>query len=378
MPGTQPPPHPNWAPKPIPTFWDDLLEGVTTAADWTVKRPAVKRRFLDLLRDDEKPPVPDPQIEVEREWDGGGFTFRLITYNVEKDERAAAYVCIPPGAAPAGGFPAVLCIQGTTNWGARQTVGLTPEPNEEQHGGNKIGGKDYARALVRAGFVTISPEHFNCSRRRPPNAERPFDTADFYKRHPKWTALGKSTFENHIALNVLETLPFVNKSKFGATGFSLGGTNSMTITAYDDRIQCAAPNGAAMTINQWEQALEWARDFWYIYIPHIREALLRGERIQCDQNEWLALCAPKPVLELFGTNDTSVGAQAQRVQMHLKIAQLYRLLGQERCHAYVAFGDEHSIPAMSTAAIIAWMERWLKHGGDPIGACDPQPAKKPG
>jgi dienelactone hydrolase len=371
--------HPNWTPKPIPTYWDDLLDGVATPADWAAKRPAMKRRFLDLLRDDEKPPVPrDLQIENEREWDGGGFTIRRITYNVEDGERATAYVGIPTDAAPAGGYPAVLCIQGTTNWGARQTLGLTRDPDEEPHGNDQIAGKDYARALVRAGFVTISPEHFNCSRRRPPKAERPFDTADFYKRHPRWTALGKSTFENRLALDVLETLSFVDRTKLGTTGFSLGGTNSMTITAYDERIRCAAPNGAAMTFNQWEDPLNWSRDHWYVYVPHIREALLRGERIPCDQHEWLALCALRPVMELFATNDTSVGAQTQRVHIHLKIAELYRLLGAEPSHAYLAFGDGHTIPMLSTAAIIAWMERWLKHGGDPIGSWNREPAKKPG
>ncbi|HYF49892.1 MAG TPA: dienelactone hydrolase family protein, partial [Planctomycetota bacterium] len=254
-----PPFHPNWTPKPIATYWDDLLEGVKTPDDWTKRRAEIKARFLDLLRDGAKPKVPPLQLEVEREWDAGGFTVRRITYNVEADERATAYVGIPQGSPPPGGFPAVLCIQGTTSWGARQTLGIPPDPDEKLHGKPTINGNDYARALVRAGFVTISPEHFNCARRCPPEGQ--FDTAQFYKRHPNWTATGKSTFENHIALNVLETFPFVNKTKFGATGYSLGGTNSTTISAYDERIQCAAPGGVAMTFNNWEEAHHWSRDY---------------------------------------------------------------------------------------------------------------------
>jgi len=366
--------HPNWTPQPIPTYWDDLLDGIKTPDDWTQKRGVVKKRFLELLRDEAKPKVPSLRIEVEREWDAGGFTVRRLTYNVESDERATAYVGIPPGSPPPGGFPAVLCIQGTTSWGARQTLGILPDPGEKLHGTPEITGKDYARALVRAGFVTISPEHFNCARRCPPEGQ--FDTAQFYKRHPNWSACGKSTYENHIALNVLETLPNVNTKKFGATGFSLGGTNSMTIAAYDERIQCVAPNGVAMTFNQWEEAHHWSRDYWYIYFPQLRPQLLKGERIQCDQHEWLSLIAPRPSMEFFGTNDTSPGAQAHRVQMQLKIAELYRLLGVENRHAYMAFGDGHSIPLTSTAAIVAWMNRWLKYDGDPIGGWDAKPSKR--
>jgi hypothetical protein len=35
------PVHPNWVPKAIRTSWDDLLDGIKTAADWEAKRKDV-------------------------------------------------------------------------------------------------------------------------------------------------------------------------------------------------------------------------------------------------------------------------------------------------------------------------------------------------
>jgi hypothetical protein len=149
---------------PIPTSWDDLLEGIESAEQWREKRAAIGKRFDDLLRRDAEPALPrDLEVEVEREWHPRGFSVRYISYNVERDERARAYVGIPEslpdGAIPEGGFPGVVCLQGTTNWGARRTLGIPPHPDDpDAH--KSPAGLDHARNLVRNGYVTISPEHF--------------------------------------------------------------------------------------------------------------------------------------------------------------------------------------------------------------------------
>ena len=356
------PAHPNWTPHPIATRWDDLLDGVKTAADWGRKRNGVKRRFLELIRDEAAPPVPN-DLDVRTEWeqDGGGFLLRRISYKVEADERAHAFLAVPPGPAPAGGFPAVLCIHGTRNWAARASVGLGPEPDDPHAGRGPLPGMDYGRVLALNGYVTLSPEHFCCATRCP--KEGPFDTAAFYRKHPRWSAVGKSTFENKIALNVLQTLPYVNGGKLSATGHSLGGQNSIFISAYDERIKCAAPSCAYMTFNENPTPLNWSRDHWYIYFPQLREQFLRGERIQCDFHEMLALSAPRPLLEFFALEDGDPVSQAHRAMLHLKVREVYRMLGAEAAHAFLVFGDGHNLPHLSRSCLVSWMDRWLKHDG---------------
>lgn len=356
-------------PKSIVTPWDDLLQDVRSPADWPVKRASIMERFRSLLRTEAAPPRPATlDLRIEEELPADGYLIQKISYNTEADDRATAYLAIPDGPIPPGGFPAVLCIHRTWSWGARRIIGLPPLPGD----GDKkppLKGDDYARALTKRGFVTLSPEHFCAGTRCP--AEGTYDTAAFYRKHPKWSAIGKSTFENQVALDVLCTLPQVNPQRLGVTGHSLGGHNTIFLSAIDDRVRCAASSCAGLTFNENPEPLHWSRDYWYIYIPQLREQFLRGQRIACDFHEMMALTAPRPMLEVFALNDTDTSSQAQRVLLHLKLAELWRLLGHEPAHGFTVFGDGHGLTDLTTGAIIAWMERWLKYDGNPIGGWSP-------
>lgn len=365
------PDHPNWAPTPIETSWDDLLAGIDNADAWAQKRQAVKSRFLELLRDASAPEPPETlDVQIEREWDGGGFRIQYLSYQVEADERAHAYLAIPDGPVPAGGFPGVVCLHGTTNWGARRTLGLPPEPGDPQaaKAGNGLRGLDYARQLVRRGYVTISPEHFCAASRMP--AEGPYNTAAFYRKHPEWTAVGKYMYDSRLACSVIAARQEVNAAKLGVTGHSLGGHGSIWLAAYDERIRCASPSCSARTIRENPEPLHWARDYWYIYFPNLRQDLLAGRQVQCDFHEMMSLIAPRPLLERLALNDGHPVGQAHRNLLHLKLHDLYRLLGAEPAHAYLVFNDGHAIPDLSQHCLLSWMDRWLKHDGNPYGASE--------
>ena len=351
---------------PITTSWDDLLEGIHSPEQWWEKREEVKARFLDLLRDEAAPSPPqDVKLKIEKQWHSENFRIQYISYDVEEDERAYAYLAIPDDPAPEGGFPGVVCLQGTTDWGAMRTLGLRPASDAPQSQ-KSIHGLTDARNLVRRGYATISPEHFCMATRRPP--EGTADTAAFYRRHPDWSAVGKSTYENSIALSILASLPQVNAHRIGVTGHSLGGHGSIWLAAYDERVKCAVPSCPGGAFRENPNALAWSRDHWYIYFPQLREKMLAGETIQCDFHEMMALIAPRPCLELFALNDGDFLMNQHRVTMHLKLGELYHLLGHNRAHAFLVFGDGHSMPDLSRASTANWMDRWLKYDGDPLGA----------
>ncbi len=372
--------EPDWSPAPLHTSWDDLLEDVRTPEDWAEKRKAIQQRFLTLLLDDAAPEPPsDYDIKLLREWDADEFCVQYMSYLVEPDERAHAYVAIPKTQPPKEGFPGVVCLHGTTNWGARRTLGMSPPPDDPHADRNspreKISGKDYARNLVMNGYVTISPEHFCSASRMPP--EGPFDTAAFYKKHPGWSAVGKYMYDSRIACSILASRPDVNRNKLGVTGHSLGGHGSIWLAAYDERILCAAPSCSARTFRENPDPLHWSRDRWYVYFPQLREQFLAGRQIQCDFHEMMSLIAPRPFLERLALNDGHPPGQAHRTMLHLKIHELYRLLEAEPAHAFLAFNDGHAIPDLSRTCLISWMDRWLKFNGDPFGAWKDSPTPVP-
>lgn len=362
--------------KPLQTYWDDLLAGVASPADWDSQRPEMAARFHALLRADAAPEIPvDLDIRIEEEWDTGEFTVRYISYQVEEDERAAAYIAIPASPPPASGWPGVICLQGTTNWGAQRTLGLAPHP-DDPHAGKSMAGLTDARTLVRHGYVTISPEHFCCASRLP--AAGPFDTGDFYRRHPDWSAAGKATYENGIALSILASLPQVDADRLGCTGHSLGGHGTLWLAAVDPRIRCAVPSCPGGSFRQNPEPLHWSRDYWYVYFPQLRQQMLDGETIRCDHHEWFALIAPRPCMELFALNDGDLRMNQHRMAMHALIGELYEILGHGECHVSLTFGDGHAVPDLSRVALVSWMDRWLKYGGDPLGNWDARPTPRPG
>ncbi len=87
----------------------------------------------------------------------------------------------------------------------------------------------------------------------------------------------------------------------------------------------------------------------------------------------MSLIAPRPLLERFSLNDGDTTGQAHRAMLHLKLRELYRLLDAEAAHAFLVFGDGHAIPDLSNACLLSWMDRWLKHDGDPLGGWDATP-----
>ena len=54
----EPPTRRRSDPPVIRSSWDDLLEGVETLEDWQRHKETLRKRYLELIRDDHKPPKP--------------------------------------------------------------------------------------------------------------------------------------------------------------------------------------------------------------------------------------------------------------------------------------------------------------------------------
>ena len=288
-PGESPPVRKRSDPPVIQSSWDDLLEGVKTREDWQRHRKVLKQRFLDLIRDDQKPAK--PPLDLKRHEStvvDGVYTRWLVSYNVEADERAHAYLGIPLKLE--GKAPAVVALHGTYPQGKEQTAGLIENPD-----------KAYLDHLCRRGYVVIAPDHFVAGHRIPP--EGSYETGRFYQKHPEWTAVGKFTYEHAIAIDVLQSLARGGSRAHRRLGHSLGGHGTIFLAAYDERIKAAACNCGATFFRHNTQVIEWARDHWYIYFKPLRPDLLEGKLPPIDLHEIIALIAPRAFLDLSGLND---------------------------------------------------------------------------
>ena len=197
----------------IHSSWDDLTAGIRTKGNWAKRRMVLKQRYLELLRDQYKPEKPPTDLRVHEEVVvDGQYRRQLISYAVESDERAHAYLGIPLKLR--GKAPAIVALHGTFAHGKQRVAGLVDNPD-----------KAYLDHLCRRGYVVIAPEHFVSGHRIP--AEGPYETGEFYKKHPKWTSVGKFTYEHSIAIDVLQSLEQVDGKRIGALGAFTGGGGSL-------------------------------------------------------------------------------------------------------------------------------------------------------
>jgi len=330
----------------IRSSWDDLLEGVQTAEDWKKHRGVLKTRFLELIRDDRKPPKPPLDFrEHESVVVDGVYTRLLVSYNVEQDERAHAFLGVPLKLD--GKAPGIVALHGTYPKGKERAAGLVDNPD-----------KAYLDHLCRRGYVVIAPDHFVAGERIPP--EGPYDTTRFHQKHPEWTAVGKFTYEHSIAIDVLQSLDEVDPERIGALGHSLGGHGTIFLAAYDERVKAAACNCGASFFRHNPRVEGWARDHWYVYFKHIRPGLLEGKLPPIDFHEIMALVAPRAFLDLSGLNDGNPLTQRQRILMLMKVMDVYELEKAPRNFAFYVHGRGHSVAHESRQLMYAWMDTHLK------------------
>lgn len=333
-------------PEPIRSSWDDLLPNITDLDGWERHRQTLRRRYLELLRDDRKPARPEPELVVHETVDVEGlYQRKLISYQVEADERAHAYLGVPHGLT--GPVAGVVALHGTFPQGKERAAGLVDTPD-----------KAYLDHLCRRGYVVIAPDHFVAGHRIPP--EGPYETARFHEKHPDWTAVGKFTYEHSIAIDVLQQQPEVIPERIGVMGHSLGGQGTIFLAAYDDRIAAAACNCAAPFFRHWSAVEHWSRDRWYVYFKHLREGLLAGQLPPIDFHEIISLIAPRPYLDLFGLNDGDPLTQRQRVLMLTKCADVWDLTGAPANFAFYCHGRGHSIAHESRELLYGWLDTHLR------------------
>lgn len=330
----------------IESSWDDLLEGVKTVEDWANHRVLLKQRYLELIRDQHKPGKVPLDLKVHEEMEIDGIYRRFyISYQVEAEERAHAYLGIP--IALSGKAPAVVALHGTTAEGTKQTAGINGNPD-----------KAFLDHLCRRGYIVIAPEHFVSGERIP--SAGPYDTTAFHTKHPEWTAVGKFNFEHSIAVDVLLSRDDVDAENIGVMGHSLGGHGAYYLAAYDDRIKACVCNCGASFFRHNQHVEDWSRDKWYVYLKPIRPLLLKGELPNIDMHEIIALIAPRAYLDVSALNDGVPLTQRQRALMLLKIADVYDLIGKPENFSFFIHGRGHALPHESRELIYGFIDSHLK------------------
>ncbi|MDA0832038.1 MAG: prolyl oligopeptidase family serine peptidase [Planctomycetota bacterium] len=262
---------------------------VKSLDDWQRRREEIIRGMEDVMGklpgNEKRSPL---DVKIEKEFDGGTYIRRLITYTSEPGCRTPAYLLIPKDVlAGKRQSPAILCLHGTNDVvGHGSIVGL---------GDNKH--REYARELAERGFVTFAPSY-------PGLAKYKIDILGL-----GWeSGTLKAVWDNIRGLDYLETLTFIEGNKFAAIGHSLGGHNSVYSAVFDDRIVAVVTSCGLDSYldymggdpNRWDAGKGWCQT---LYMPKLSDYKGRLEEIPFDFHEMIGALSPRDVLIIAPLKD---------------------------------------------------------------------------
>ena len=167
--------------------------------------------------------------------------------------------------------------------------------------------------------------------------------------------LGLQTFNSIRALDFIESLPEVDRSRIAVTGASGGGTQTMILSAMDPRVAVSFPAVMVSTAMQGGCTCENTTCL----------------RVGTGNVEFAGLFAPKP-LGMTAADDWTLEMATKGYPDLQKLYQLYGAKEKVRLSALTHFG--HNYNYVSRGHMYHWLNKHLKLGLDePIVATEYQP-----
>jgi hypothetical protein len=159
----------------------------------------------------------------------------------------------------------------------------------------------------------------------------------------------KMLYDAIRAVDVLESLPHIDRNRIGCVGHSLGGKESLYLAAFDDRIQVTVSSelGIGFSYTNWDAP-------WYLG-PGITE-----EGCKLNHHQLVALIAPKPFLLLAGESGSRSVSDGDRSWPYLEAAHpICQLYGQPIRIGLYNHRQGHTIPNEAFEKLAEWLATYL-------------------
>lgn len=220
---------------------------------------------------------------VGDETDFGSYVRHSITYSSEPGSRVPAYLLLPKRLKQHGRSPAILALHPTDmQFGNRVVV----ESLRDHY-------RAYGRDLAERGYVVLAPAYPLMANYQPDLKALGYQSGTM-----------KAVWDNMRAIDLLETLPFVDKKRIGAIGHSLGGHNAIFTAVFDRRIKVVVSSCGFDSFADYMngQIKGWTSER---YMPRLQAYQDRLDQVPFDFFELLGALAPRPVFINAPLGDTN-------------------------------------------------------------------------
>lgn len=336
-----PPPAPSRFPDPsqLLVYRDGQggLQPVESPLDWGLRRQQILENMQQVMG-----PLPGPErrvpldIQVLEQVELEDYVRQKITYAAEPGDRVPAFLLLPRRRGkPAA---ALLCLHPTSPLGKAQLAGIDGRPT-----------RFYAHELAQRGYVCLVPDY-------PSFGEYEYDFRAAGTDYVSGTMKG---IWNHVrGLDVLESLPEVDRDRIGCIGHSLGGHNALFVAAFDQRIRAVVTSCGFNAFEDYYggDLKGWTSDR---YMPKIRdEYACDPKRMPFDFHEILGAMAPRPVFVNSPLHDANFAVAGVRKAV-AGARDVYRLYGAETALHVCEPDTDHDFPDEIRAAAYSWLDERL-------------------
>jgi cephalosporin-C deacetylase-like acetyl esterase len=309
-----------------------------------------------------------------------GYEVRIISFAGSSHYRVPAYLLVPT--AGRGPYPAVVALHGHGGWfvqGKEKLVRMEGEHAalagfRQQYYGNRA----WADELARRGFVVIVPDAFYWGERRlqyehPPEALQARlagldpNTKDYvvamntFLREQAavlqtWLAFAGTTWmgivnhDDRRSVDLLVSLPEVDRNRIGCAGLSGGGYRATYMTGMEPRLK-------ASVIVGWMTSLPTTWDIPYVVHSSLFDAF--SAHANLDHPDIASLGAPGCALFVQNCAQDRLFTRAGMDAAAEKIGAVYSALGRAERYQYRYYDAPHQFNAAMQEEAFAWLQKWL-------------------
>ncbi len=308
---------------------------IKSVADWQIRRQHVVANMERVMG-----PLPSPMrrvpldVKIVEEKRVGALIRRKITFQADPDDRVPAYLFLPAESSTKK-LAAILCLHQTTAGGKDEPAGIRGDPELK-----------YALELAERGYIAIVPDY-------PSFGEHKFD---FKTKTAYASGSMKAIWDNIRAIDVLETLPEVDRERIGVIGHSLGGHNAMFSAVFEPRLK-AIVSSCGFTTFRKDDMPSWTGPR---YMPRITTQFGNdAKKVPFDFQEIVASFAPRPFLACAAEKDSDFNVSGVRDVMNAA-RSAYELHGAAQNLAAHYPPGKHAFPPEARKLAYEFLDRHLK------------------
>lgn len=265
-------------------------------------------------------------------------TINMNTYRIENirfQSGSGVYVTanlyVPNGEGP---FPAIINMHGHWPDGRRTEITQTT-----------------AQLLAMNGYVCLNIDAWGAGERGTNEHEHEYHGSNLGASllDVGETLMGMQLTDNIRGVDLLCSLPFVDKENIGATGASGGGNQTMWLSAMDNRIKAAVP---VVSVGSFES---------YIMNSNCVCELLPNGLTFTEEDGVLGLIAPRALKILTAMNDANPSfSYLQMLSTYHSSRKVYEALNQSDKITYQLFNTGHGYWPEMQLTMLDWFNTHLK------------------